>query len=47
MLEAVEMNGKGAQLQQELEDLFTKENTSTANDTTSIPATYLKVNVTK
>jgi hypothetical protein len=45
--EAAEKNGKGAQLQQELEDLFIKENTSTADNTTSIPATYLKVTVTK
>lgn len=39
-------SGKAAELQQELEDLFTQQNTSDAPDRTVIPATFLKVRVT-
>jgi hypothetical protein len=43
--EAAEKNGKGAELQNELEELFNRQNKSAANDTTSIPVTYLRVTV--
>ena len=43
--EAAAKNGKAAQLQQELEVLFTSQNKSGAATTTSIPATFLKVTV--
>ncbi|HET7063960.1 MAG TPA: class I SAM-dependent methyltransferase [Rudaea sp.] len=43
--EAAEKNGKADKLQSELEDLFTSQNTSVSKDTTSIPATYLRVMV--
>jgi hypothetical protein len=43
--EAAEKNGKGADLQRELEDLFNRENKSGSSDTTSIPASYLRVTV--
>src|SRR5438105_13963068 len=41
--EAAEKNGRAAQLQKELEDLFDSQNKS--KDTTSIPATFLRVTV--
>jgi hypothetical protein len=44
--EAAEKNGKAGNLQKELEDLFTAQNTSLSKDKTSIPATYLQVTVT-
>jgi ubiquinone/menaquinone biosynthesis C-methylase UbiE len=44
--EAAEKNGKADNLQRELEDLFTSQNTSAGKDTTSIPATYFRVTVT-
>jgi ubiquinone/menaquinone biosynthesis C-methylase UbiE len=44
--EAAEKNGKADTLQKELEDLFNAQNKSTNKDTTSIPATYLRVTVT-
>ena len=40
---AAEQNGKAADLQQELETLFERQNTSGTTGTTSIPATYLRV----
>ncbi len=43
--EAAEKNGKAAELQQELETLFNSQNKSTTSNTTSIPATFLKVTV--
>ena len=43
--EAAEKNGRAADLQKELEDLFTKENKSPRKDLTSIPATFLRVTV--
>jgi SAM-dependent methyltransferase len=43
---AAEQNGKAAELQKELEALFERENTSQTQNTTSIPATFLKVMVT-
>lgn len=42
--EAAESNGKALDLQNELEDLFNKQNTSSPNRT-SIPATFLRVTV--
>lgn len=44
--EAAEKNGKAADLQQELEALFNSQNQSAVANTTSIPATFLKVTVT-
>jgi hypothetical protein len=42
---AAEQGGKSADLQQELEALFERENRIQAQDGTSIPATFLKVTV--
>lgn len=44
---AAEQNGKAANLQQELEELFTRENKSTTSGVTTIPATFLRVTVTR
>jgi ubiquinone/menaquinone biosynthesis C-methylase UbiE len=44
--DAAEKTGKADALQLELEGLFTRQNTSTVKDNTSIPATYLRVTVT-
>jgi SAM-dependent methyltransferase len=44
---AAEQNGKSAELQQELEGLFERQNQSKAADATSIPATFLRVTVTR
>jgi len=44
---AAEQNGKAADLQRELEELFARQNTSAAAGTTSIPATFLRVTVTR
>jgi ubiquinone/menaquinone biosynthesis C-methylase UbiE len=43
--EAAEKNGRAAELQRELETLFTSQNKSPNKDTTSIPATFLRVTV--
>jgi ubiquinone/menaquinone biosynthesis C-methylase UbiE len=43
--EAAEKNGKATDLQQELEALFQEQNRSPSSDTTSIPATFLRVTV--
>ena len=43
--EAAEKNGKAANLQRELEELFNSQNKSGTSDTTSIPATFLLVTV--
>ena len=43
--EAAEKNGRAGDLQRELEALFAKENRSGRADTTSIPATFLRVTV--
>jgi ubiquinone/menaquinone biosynthesis C-methylase UbiE len=43
--EAAEKNGKAADLQRELEELFTRENRSEDPNKTSIPATFLRVTV--
>jgi hypothetical protein len=43
--EAAEKNGRAAALQAELEALFRSQNTSTRPETTSIPATFLRVTV--
>jgi SAM-dependent methyltransferase len=43
--EAAEKSGRTADLQRELEDLFGRQNQSSSTDTTSIPATFLRVTV--
>ncbi len=43
--EAAATNGKAAALQQELETLFSSQNTSADESTTAIPATFLRVTV--
>ncbi|KIC89891.1 class I SAM-dependent methyltransferase [Flavihumibacter sp. ZG627] len=43
--EAAEKNGKSLDLQNELEALFNSQNKSTNKNTTSIPATFLRVTV--
>jgi hypothetical protein len=43
--EVAERNGRAADLQQELETLFTEENRSPGQEITSIPATFLRVTV--
>jgi ubiquinone/menaquinone biosynthesis C-methylase UbiE len=43
--EAAEKNGRAADLQKELEDLFNSQNKSPRKDATSIPATFLRVAV--
>jgi SAM-dependent methyltransferase len=43
--EAAEKNGRAADLQKELEDLFNRQNKSPRKDATSIPATFLRVTV--
>jgi SAM-dependent methyltransferase len=45
--EAAEKNGRAAALQKELEDLFNQENKSARKDATSIPATFLRVTVSR
>ena len=45
--DAAEKNGRAADLQRELEALFVAQNKSGSADRTSIPATYLRVTVTK
>jgi hypothetical protein len=45
--EAAEKNGKAADLQRELEELFNSQNKSKDSNTTSIPATFLRVTVTR
>jgi SAM-dependent methyltransferase len=43
--EAAEKNGRAADLQKELEDLFNSQNQAPRPDATSIPATFLRVTV--
>lgn len=43
--EAAEKNGRAGDLQKELETLFNSQNTSSRKETTSIPATFLRVTV--
>ena len=45
--EAAEKDGKAADLQHELEDLFKRHNQSGSSDTTFIPANFLRVTVTR
>jgi hypothetical protein len=44
--DAAEKNGRAAELQKELDALFTAQNQSGNPNTTSIPATFLRVSVT-
>ena len=43
---AAEKDGRVDELRRELEDLFTAQNTTGTDDTTVIPATFLRVTVT-
>jgi hypothetical protein len=43
--EAADKNGRAADLQRQLEDLFKAQNNSSRKDMTSIPATFLRVTV--
>ncbi|MEO8768820.1 MAG: hypothetical protein ABI402_02005 [Ferruginibacter sp.] len=43
--EVAEKNGKSLQLQRELEMLFDSQNESATENTTSIPANFLRVTV--
>jgi ubiquinone/menaquinone biosynthesis C-methylase UbiE len=43
--EAAERNGRAVELQEQLEDLFTSQNTSPHQDATLIPANFLRVTV--
>src|SRR5208283_287935 len=43
--EAAERNGRAADLQRELENLFNDQNLSASKETTTIPATFLRVTV--
>jgi ubiquinone/menaquinone biosynthesis C-methylase UbiE len=43
--EAAERSGRAADLQKELETLFTRQNKNAGQDATSIPATFLRVTV--
>lgn len=45
--EAAEKNGKAMELQSELETLFNTQNKSTDKNSTSIPATFLKVTIVR
>ncbi|MEP6701568.1 MAG: class I SAM-dependent methyltransferase [Betaproteobacteria bacterium] len=45
--EAAEKNGKAAELEKELKALFESQNKSTSKTATSIPATFLRVTVTR
>jgi ubiquinone/menaquinone biosynthesis C-methylase UbiE len=45
--EAAEKSGKADDLKKELDDLFISQNTSGSKDATSIPATFLRVTVTR
>jgi SAM-dependent methyltransferase len=45
--DAAEKNGRAADLQRELEVLFNSQNTNPGKDVTSIPATFLRVTVTR
>jgi hypothetical protein len=44
--EAAEKNGRAAELQKELQELFNRQNQSPRRDATLIPATFLRVTVT-
>jgi len=44
--DAAEQQGRAAELQKELEELFERKNESPRKDATSIPATFLRVTVT-
>ncbi len=43
--EAAERNGRATDLQKDLEALFESQNKSPGKDTSSIPATFLRVTV--
>jgi hypothetical protein len=41
--DAADKNGRASDLLKELEDLFARQNTAPGKDSTSIPATFLRV----
>jgi hypothetical protein len=43
--DAAAADGREDELNAELDDLFTSKNTSTTDDATSIPATFLRVTI--
>jgi hypothetical protein len=43
--EAAEKNGRAADLQRELKELFASQDKSSSKNATSIPATFLRVTV--
>jgi hypothetical protein len=45
--EAADKSGRAGDLQKELEVLFSSQNKSSREDATSIPATFLRVTVTR
>jgi ubiquinone/menaquinone biosynthesis C-methylase UbiE len=45
--DAAEKNGRAEELKRELEALFTSQNKSSSSDVTSIPATFLRVTVSR
>jgi hypothetical protein len=45
--DAAEKSGKSEELQSELETLFNNQNKSSSPDSTEIPATFLRVTVTR
>jgi len=44
---AAESNGRAAELQAELDELFEAQNTTATRDRTVIPATFMRVTVTR
>jgi len=47
VFEAAEKNGKGLELQRELKELFNSQNKGNKDNSTFIPATYLRVTVSR
>ena len=45
--EAAEKSGRSSELKTELDDLFNSQNRSAVADATAIPATYLRVTVSR
>jgi hypothetical protein len=43
--DAADKNGRASELLKELEELFARQNTVPGKDSTSIPATFLRVTV--
>jgi hypothetical protein len=45
--EAAEKNGQADELKNELDELFNQQNQTRSNDASSVPATFLRVTVTR